>query len=349
MVMKSNKNSLWGSGETEYFHQLDPVTLLDHIDALGFRTTGRCLALNSLENRVYEVEIENPEAKTASDNFVIAKFYRPGRWSREQIQEEHDFLFDLKEAEIPVIAPLKFDGVSLFQTEEDKGNLLYCLFPKRGGRNPDELNDSMTRDLGRLLGRVHLIGKKRNFQHRMNLNPETYGFSNLESLLSMSFIPENFKPGYEQIAKQFLHLIQPHFENIQVQRIHGDCHWGNILHSEMDGFFFIDFDDVVTGPVVQDLWLIMPGRDQEAVQRRNLFLESYSMWSDFPHSQLKLIEALRGLRFLHFDHWIAKRWSDPSFPNAFPLYQTERYWGERINDLREQIDFCQQAFTPYYY
>lgn len=347
--MNSKKKALWGSGETEYFHQLDPVTLLDQIDCLGLRTTGRCLALNSLENRVYEVEIENDDAKTASERFVIAKFYRPGRWSREQIQEEHEFLFDLKEAEIPVIAPLKINGESLFQTEADKGSLLYCLFPKKGGRNPDELNDQMARDLGRLLGRVHLIGRKKKFQHRLSLTPEIYGQDNLESLLSMNIIPEQFKQSYETLAQQFIDLIKPHFKNLELQRVHGDCHWGNILHNEMEGFFFIDFDDVVNGPVVQDLWLIMPGRDQEAIRQRELFLESYSLWSDFPHSQLKLIEALRGLRYLHFDNWIAKRWSDPSFPNAFPLFETERYWGEKINDLREQISLCQSAFIPTYY
>lgn len=349
MVIKRDNNSLWGKGETEHFNQLDPITLLDQIDSLGLRTTGRCLALNSLENRVYEVEIENPNAKTQSDHFVIAKFYRPGRWSKEQIQEEHDYLFDLKEAEIPVIAPLKFEEKSLFQTEESKGGLFYCIYPKRGGRNPDELNDEMCRDLGRLLGRIHLLGQKRKFNHRLALTPQSYGHSNLESLLDMNFIPESFKKTYQQIASQFLNLITPHFKNIETQRIHGDCHWGNILHSETEGFFFIDFDDVVQGPVVQDLWLLMPGRDQEAKQRRSLFLESYSYWNDFPHSQLKLIEALRGLRYLHFDNWIAKRWNDPSFPNAFPLYETERYWGERINDLREQISFCEEAFQTSYY
>lgn len=340
-------NKVWGDGETEFFYQLDPAAILDHIDKLGYKTTGRCLALNSLENRVYEIEIENDDAKTASEKFVIAKFYRPGSWSKEQILEEHQFLFDLQEAEIPVIAPLKFDGVSLFETNPRK--LYYCLFPKRGGRGPDELTDSMARDLGRLLGRIHLIGRKRPFEHRVTLSPETYGEANLESLLAMNLIPENFKQSYESLAQQFINLIKPHFQNIALQRVHGDCHWGNVLYTEQDGFFFIDFDDVVKGPVVQDLWLMIPGRDQEAARLKELFLESYALWSDFPRSQLKLIEALRGLRYLHFDHWIAKRWQDPSFPNAFPHFNSERYWGERINDLREQIELCQRELTAYDY
>lgn len=343
----SNESRVWGSGETEFFYQLDPATILDHIDKLGFKTTGRCLALNSLENRVYEIEIENDDAKTASERFVIAKFYRPGRWSREQILEEHQFLFDLQEAEIPVIAPLKFSGESLFETEPQK--LFYCLYPKRGGRNPDELKDSMARDLGRLLGRMHMVGRKRPFNHRVKLNPDTYGNQNLESLLAMNVIPESFKQGYEVLAKQFINQITPHFQNIPTQRVHGDCHWGNILYTETEGFFFIDFDDVVQGPVVQDLWLMIPGRDQEAQRLKEMFMESYALWSDFPRNQLKLIEALRGLRYLHFDHWIAKRWQDPSFPQAFPHFMSERYWGERINDLREQISLCESLnHTDYY-
>ncbi len=344
--MTDDSNKVWGTGETEFFYQLSPDVILDHIDKLGLKTTGRCLALNSLENRVYEIEIENDAAKTASERFVIAKFYRPGRWSREQILEEHEFIFDLHDAEIPVIAPLKFDGESLFETEGNK--LFYCLFPKRGGRNPDELNDSMARNLGRLLGRIHLIGRKKPFKHRLALTPETYGSANLDSLLSMSVIPEAFKNGYESLASQFITLIKPHFENVPRQRVHGDCHWGNILYTETDGFFFIDFDDVVSAPVAQDLWLIIPGRDQEALRLRELFLESYALWSDFPRNQLKLIEALRGLRYLHFDHWIAKRWQDPSFPQAFPHFNTERYWGERINDLREQISLCESLNYTYY-
>ncbi|MEC7278360.1 MAG: serine/threonine protein kinase [Bdellovibrionota bacterium] len=340
-------NSLWGSGETEFFYQLDPTTILNYIDKLGLRTTGRCLPLNSLENRVYEIEIENEEAKSPSERFVIAKFYRPGRWSKDQIKEEHQFLFDLEEAEVPVIAPMRFDGESVFETEG--ATLYYTLFPKRGGRNPDELNDQMARDLGRLIGRMHSVGRRRPFEHRLKLNPEVYGSANLEGLLKTDLIPKDFKDSYQALATQFIDLITPLFKNIETQRVHGDCHWGNLLYSEDQGFFFIDFDDNVTGPVVQDLWLMIPGRDEYAQRQRQLFVDSYALWGDFPMGQLKLIEPLRGLRYLHFDHWIAKRWQDPAFPQAFPHFNSPRYWGEKINDLREQIELCQYLNDPYPY
>jgi len=336
----------WGSGKTQFFYQLDPVSILKYIDQLGLKTTGRCLPLNSLENRVYEIEIDNPNAKTVSENFVIAKFYRPGRWSREQILDEHEFLFDLVEAEIPAIPPLQFDGESLFQTEDK--NLYYCVFPKRGGRNPDEFNEDQLRQLGRLLGRLHLIGQKRKGQHRVELNIANYGTQNLASVLADNHIPENYKESYDLLVRQFINVIEPFFKNLEIQRVHGDCHKGNILFNENDGFFFIDFDDFLRGPVVQDLWTIIPGRDQYAQKDKEIFLEAYELWKDFPHQQLKLIEPLRGLRTIHFDAWIGKRWSDPAFPQAFPHFTTDRYWAERIIDLREQIDLCQQlTVNPY--
>lgn len=327
--------SAWGSGKTQYFSHLDPVTILEHVDLLGLSTTGRCLPLNSLENRVYEIEIDNPKAKTSQENFVIAKFYRPGRWSKAQIKEEHEFLFDLEEAEIPAISPLCFEGESLFETKNRE--LFYCLFPKKGGRNPDELKDSQLRQLGRLQGRLHLIGKKRQSKYRIELNIANYGKMNLQSVLEMNHIPPTYKESYQTLTQQFLEMITPLFQNIELQRIHGDCHRGNILSNERDEFFLIDFDDFVRGPVIQDIWTIITGRDHHAQRERELFLEGYEMWNDFPHEQLKLIEPLRGLRTLHFDAWIGKRWGDPAFAQTFPLFATDRYWSERIIDLREQI------------
>lgn len=349
--MSQSTKKAWGTGKTEYFHQLNPSLILKYIDQLGYSTTGRCLALNSLENRVYEIEVENPDAKTVSENFVIAKFYRPGRWSREQIQEEHQFLKDLITIEIPAIAPLEIDGVTLFQTSDEDGGLYYCLFPKRGGRNPDELRKEDISRLGRLMGRMHAVGKNRKFEHRISLTPQVYGQDNLESLLNESAIPEHYRANYETLARQFIETITPSFEKINYQRVHGDCHWGNLLHTEAEGFFFIDFDDVVSGPVVQDFWLMIPGRDDYSKAQREEFIESYTMWADFSHRELALIEPLRGLRYLHFDHWIAKRWEDPSFPAAFPHFKEDRYWAERINDIREQISLCQNpyAYDPYEY
>ena len=332
-------NNPWGDGKTEFFYQLTPDTILDYIDKLGLKTTGRCLTLNSMENRVYEIEIENENAKTPSENFVIAKFYRPGRWTREQILEEHEFLFDLQKIDIPVIAPMSFDNESLFEMEEQK--LFYCVFPKRGGRNPDELSKQQVEQVGRLMGRLHYAGSTKKAKHRIELNPTTYGENNLKYFLDTDLIPEQFKEAYQALGKQFIDLIQPKFHSIRPQRVHGDCHWGNLLYSEQEGFFFIDFDDMVMGPVVQDLWLLLPGRDQETIDKRNLFLEGYTQWCDFPYEQLQLIEPLRGLRYLHFDAWIGRRYEDPAFQAAFPYFKEERYWAERLQDLREQIELSQ--------
>ena len=336
----------WGAGKTQFFYQLDPVSILKYIDQLGLKTTGRCLPLNSLENRVYEIEIDNPKAKTISENFVIAKFYRPGRWSKDQIKDEHQFLFDLQDAELPAIAPLRFDGESIFET--DDGELFYCLFPKKGGRNPDEFNEDQLRQLGRLLGRLHLIGQKRKGQHRVELNIDNYGHQNLKSILEDNHLPENYKESYESLVKQFITTITPLFKNLAIQRIHGDCHKGNILYNENDGFFFIDFDDFVRGPVVQDLWTIIPGRDDYAQRDKDTFLEAYELWNEFPYQQLRLIEPLRGLRTIHFDAWIGKRWADPSFETAFPHFKSDRYWAERMIDLRELISMCQLIPTDPY-
>lgn len=349
--MTESTKKAWGSGKTEYFYQLNPSLILGYIDKLGYKTTGRCLALNSLENRVYEIEIENPNAKTVSENFVIAKFYRPGRWSKEQILEEHQFLSDLIAIEIPAIAPIQINGSTLFKTDDSDGPLYYCVFPKKGGRNPDELRKEDISRLGRLMGRMHSVGKNKQFNHRISLTPQIYGTDNLDSLLAENAIPEHYKNNYEVLARQFIELITSSFQGVQNQRVHGDCHWGNLLYTEKEGFFFIDFDDVVSGPVVQDFWLMIPGRDDHSKAQREEFIESYTMWADFSHRELKLIEPLRGLRYLHFDHWIAKRWEDPSFPTAFPHFRDDRYWAERINDLREQISLCQNpyAYDPYEY
>jgi len=311
-------NNPWGSGETEFFYQLTPDLVLDYIDKIGFKTTGRCLPLNSMENR------------------------GPGRRSREQILEEHEFLFDLQNIDIPVIAPLTFDNESLFEMSEQK--LYYCVFPKRGGRNPDELSKEQVEQVGRLMGRLHYAGARKSADHRIQLNPITYGENNLSYFLTTDMIPAQFKDAYQKLGKQFIDLIEPKFQHTKMQRIHGDCHWGNLLYSEQDGFFFIDFDDMVMGPVVQDLWLLLPGRDQEAIDKRNLFIEGYEQWNDFPMDQMQLIEPLRGLRYLHFDAWIARRYADPAFQVAFPYFTEERYWAERLQDLREQIELSQYSW-----
>ncbi|MDH4467263.1 MAG: serine/threonine protein kinase [Bacteriovoracaceae bacterium] len=335
--------NMWGNQETKLFLEIGPDEILRCVDSVGLRSTGRVMALNSLENRVYEVELERPlgdqTGNLASDRYVVIKFYRPGRWDRSQILEEHQFLFDLLEHEIPVIAPLSFNNESLFLTKE--GDINFALFPKRGGRNPDEFSDEMLQILGRTLARIHQIGKTRQATHRLKLDPQTYGRNNLSSLLSSKLIHPHHVEEYQELVEKICKKSDELFKEIPVQRIHGDCHRGNILWRP-EGLFILDFDDMVIGPPVQDIWLVTPGRDEESVAQRNIFLEAYEEFHHFDYSTLRLVEPLRSLRFIHFAAWIGKRFNDESFKKAFYWYGTEHYWREQVNDLRDQWNIIGQ-------
>lgn len=328
---------MWGEVETKHFYDLDPTVILKAVDDLGFRSTGRCLALNSLENRVYEVEIEVDEDKvqSASDRFVVIKFYRPGRWTEQQIREEHQFLWELKDAEIPVVAPLKIQNETLFKLDD---GILYTVFPKQGGRIPDEFQDEELMQLGRLLARLHQVGRGQQAHHRLHITPQMYGRKNLEYLLSSKLLPPHLEKSYASIVETICVESEKLFANKFIQRLHGDCHKGNILWGR-DGLSLVDFDDMVVGPCVQDLWLVLPGRDQESMIQRDILLEGYTSMLDFDYSSLKLIEPLRALRFIHFSSWIGKRYQDESFKRAFPFYGTDKYWEEQIHDLRDQLNF----------
>ncbi|EQC51649.1 serine/threonine protein kinase [Bacteriovorax sp. DB6_IX] len=336
---------VWGDSETQFFFHLNPDTVLDAIEALGLKTTGRCLTLNSMENRVYEIEIDTPliSTQSPSDNFVIAKFYRPGRWSKEQILEEHEFLKDLKEAEIPVIAPHEFDGGTLFKLKDHE--LYYTLFPKRGGRAPEEMNEEQLQIMGRLLARIHNIGAQKEAKSRIHINPTTFGEQNLKFLLDGKFIPAHFEHSYKESVETLCQLIHPLFKDIKTHRIHGDCHKGNIILRD-DNPFFIDFDDMLMGPAVQDVWLVVPGTDQESIIDRNILLEAYDSMRSFDYQSLKLIEPLRALRYIHFSAWIAKRWEDPAFKQAFAHFDNDSYWSTQIADLQTQINLIRGAQTP---
>jgi Ser/Thr protein kinase RdoA (MazF antagonist) len=327
------KKNLWGNAATQFFYELNPDLILSTVDSLGFSTTGRVMLLNSMENRVYEVEIDS-NSDNPSDHSKIIKFYRPGRWSIEQLQEEHDFMFDLHEAEIPVIAPIQFDKKSLF-THAELG-LHYTVFNKQGGRAPDEFNDEEIEQVGRLLARLHNIGSMRKANHRLTLTPDTYLQSNLAFLLDQKIIPAHTELLYKTTLEQIYTQISPLFKNIQYQRIHGDCHLGNILRRG-DTFHLIDFDDFVMGPCIQDLWLLLPGRDEYADNLRNIMLGAYETMRDFNNEELRLIEPLRALRMINYSAWIAKRYSDPAFKNAFPYFDSPTYWEGHLNDLREQV------------
>lgn len=329
--------SAWGEKDTQFFYNLTPDRILDAVEqSTGLRCTGRSFALNSMENRVYELEIELDEKPSVpSDRFVIAKFYRPGRWSREQILEEHDFLLELAEAEIPVIAPLRFtDGETLHSMPDV--SIWYAVFPKCGGRSPDELQGDDLAQVGRLLARIHRVGQSKPAPNRIALTPDTYGLSSLKFLTDAKLLPADIAARYRSTVESICQISAPLFARAKMHRIHGDCHMGNLLHGR-GGFFFVDFDDMVTGPAVQDFWLLIAGRDDDATLRLNTLLDAYESFCDFDRSTLQLIEPLRALRFVHFSAWIGKRWQDPAFPRAFPDYGSSRYWHEQLRDLEEQL------------
>lgn len=325
--------NLWGNNVTQFFFELSPDLVLDTVEKLGFRTTGRVLTMNSMENRVYEVEIES-DSDNPSDHSKIIKFYRPGRWSKAQIQEEHDFLLDLKEFEVPVIAPLEFDGKTLFTLPEPE--LFYTVFLKQGGRAPDEFSDEEIEQVGRLLARLHNVGSMKKAHHRLHLTPDVYLKSNLDFLVGQKIVPSHLEQSYKTVLETIYNLTKDSFKNITTQRIHGDCHLGNIL-KRGDVFHLIDFDDMVVGPAVQDMWLLLPGRDEYAENLRSKLLEAYTSMRDFNYEELRLTEVLRTLRMINYSAWIAKRFDDPAFKNAFPFFESPSYWEGQINDLREQI------------
>ncbi len=321
-----------------FFYALTPDRVLDAVETFNLKCTGRCITLNSFENRVYDVELESEEEsslKHLAAHRRIVKFYRPERWSPEQILEEHEFLTDLKEAEIPVISPLLFpDEKTLQCTPESK--IWFALFPKVGGRAPSELSDEQLIRVGRLLGRIHNVGASKTAKHRFSLTPTTYGHSNLDFLLSGNWIPLEFQKRYQTAVETICKTSQPWFDETPIQRIHGDCHLGNLLWND-SGPFFLDFDDMVMGPEVQDIWLLVPGRDQESLLQREVLLEGYREFRNFPSIHLRLVEPLRALRFVHYSAWIARRWSDPAFPLAFPQFGSHEYWSNEVRDMEEQV------------
>jgi len=349
----------WGN-ETQYFYSLTPEEVLTSVEHAGYSCTGRCYALNSMENRVYDVEIELDSEENFEENTsirqkrrsVIVKFYRPGRWSQKQIQEEHEFLKNLEENEIPVVAPILFqDGQTLRQTE---AGIWYTLFPKIGGRSVEEIQDESLEMLGRLVARIHNVGASQKSVHRLKLSPETYGLNHLKYLMSEKKIPLHLEREYENVVKAICEIATPWFEETTIHRIHGDNHLGNLLWDPNKGFFFIDFDDMLNGPAVQDFWLLMPFQVDhegkwlpEVRERLEKFLIGYEQMRIFDRRSLRLIEPLRALRFIHFSAWISKRWEDPAFQNAFPHFGTNQYWQEQVQDLKEQLRLIQSWSQPF--
>lgn len=309
------------------FFSLTPDAVLSATEAVGERTTGLCYPLGSLENRVYEVELE-------SGARVVTKFYRPGRWSAATIGDEHTLLLALQSQEIPVCAPLPLkDGRTLGQTPE---GILFCVFPRTGGRSPDELDVGEYAQLGRLLGRIHNVAASLPLVHRPALNPATYGLESARTLEASPFLPDSMKPKVLQAIDMLVAQVTPLFAAQTPTLIHADCHRGNLLRGR-EGFFFLDFDDMATGPAVQDLWLLLPARPKDCPQEIDALVEGYRAFRAFEHSSLRLIEGLRALRYVRYAAWIARRYDDPSFSRTFTDFNTEMYWQRLAQDLYEQL------------
>jgi Ser/Thr protein kinase RdoA (MazF antagonist) len=339
---KEQRQDAWGESLTRFFYELTPDRILQTVEAAGFSVTGRWAALNSMENRVYEVEIEvDAPVASPSDRFRVIKFYRPGRWSRDQILAEHRFLAELVEAEIPVAAPIELAGGGTLAVAEGL-DICYAIWPRVGGRVTDELDDERLAQMGRLVARMHNVGSVADAPERVRLDPSTYGRASLESLRSAGVMPADVAARIGSLVETICDRIEPWFEGVSYQRIHGDCHLGNVLWNTK-GPLLVDFDDMVRGPCVQDLWLIVPGRDEYALRQRERLLEGYEQMRDFDRRTLRLIEPLRALRMIHFAAWLARRREDPAFQRVFSDFASERYWFEQVSALQEQLALIQEA------
>jgi len=320
---------------TDLFLSLTPERVLAAVEAGGLPCNPVSYPLNSFENRVYEVELKDRTR-------VVAKFYRPGRWTEEQILEEHQFLADLAADEVPVCTMREFPGGGTLRQIE---NIFYCLSDRRGGRAPDELDDATVRRLGMLVGRLHNAGARREAPHRLLMNADPYIRDNVDWLADHGTIPAHLRDRYFDTAFTIADILDKQLDGVPVHRIHGDLHLGNLLFR--DGLLnVLDFDDMAIGPAVQDLWLALPGRDRWALRQRDLFLEGYEQLREFDRSTLRLIETLRGLRLVHYATWLARRWHDPAFPAAWPQFGTVDYWERETTDLVEQLAVIRGEAKP---
>jgi Ser/Thr protein kinase RdoA (MazF antagonist) len=310
------------------YSDLTPDRALDALASVGLRPDGRLLGLNSYENRVYQMGMEEGPP-------LVAKFYRPARWSDAQILEEHEFSRELAEREIPVVAPLAVSGGTLHAFQ----GFRFTVFPRRGGRAP-ELEDAKVLEwIGRFVGRIHAVGAARPFRERPALDLASHGIEPREWLLESGLVPGDILEAWTSASALALDAARRCFDqagNVKRIRLHGDCHGGNVLWTD-DGPHFVDFDDSRSGPAVQDLWMLLSGDREAMAQQLARVLAGYEDFSEFDTRELALVEALRTLRLLHYSAWIARRWDDPAFPAAFPWFGTQRYWQDRVLELREQI------------
>ncbi|MBV1877559.1 MAG: serine/threonine protein kinase [Pseudomonadales bacterium] len=310
------------------FTELKPDLVMDAVESVGYLCDARILELNSYENRVYQIGIEAQQP-------VIGKFYRPNRWTDEQILEEHTFTMELADNEISVVPPLI---LQTGKTLEYHAGFRFTLYARRGGRAPDIDDLASLEILGRHIGRIHAFGSQQNFTHRPTISVASYGHASRQFLLENNFIPAELLPAYETVTEQLLAELDTIFntaDTIKHIRLHGDCHMGNVLWRD-NLPHFVDFDDARMGPPIQDLWMMLSGDADDQSQQLSAILKGYKDFCAFDHRQIRLIEPLRTLRIMYHASWIARRWQDPAFPRAFPFFDNQRYWADHILELREQ-------------
>lgn len=335
--MNSDQEEEMQKLETGGLSSLGPDRVLTLVEkALDVRCNNLFRPLNSYINRVFEIETVDKER-------LIVKFYRPGRWSKEAIQDEHDFLLDLSSQEIPVIAPLTLTSNS---TLENIGNLYFSVFPKCGGRNVDEFDDEQWLQLGRLLGRVHEIGQMRPATNRITMSPQVSTRMQLDYLLAAQCVPEELKPLLQQGVEDIIADITPLFDETKNIRLHGDCHFANVIHRPGESFYLIDFDDMVMGQAVQDLWMLLPGDLDDAFVELDLLLEGYESFRPFDRRTLKLIEPLRAMRFIHYMAWCAHQVEEDGLTKAIDGFGTREYWQKEIADLVDQRERIAEGQLP---
>lgn len=314
------------------YESLSPEKVMEAVESCDYLCDARLLALNSYENRVYQVGIEDSEP-------IIAKFYRPDRWSLEQIQEEHQFSFELSNADISVVAPMiDSRGESLHSF----AGFNFALFKRRGGYPPELDNLDILFVLGRTLGRIHGVAKSKQFQHRIALDIQGFAIDSYR-FIAEHFIPQSLHTAYTSLCEHLVTAVEEKYKpgTDDLMRVHGDCHVGNILWRDNIAHF-VDLDDCIRAPAVQDLWMLLSGERQQQSLQLNEILEGYAEFADFNAAQLNWIESLRTMRIMHYSAWLARRWQDPAFPRAFPWFNSERYWSEHILELREQLALLEE-------
>lgn len=311
------------------YEALTPDTMLAAVAAAGLTPDGHLLALNSYENRVMQVGIDERPP-------LIVKFYRPERWSDAAIVEEHTFATELAGQEIPVVAPLAAaDGTTLYH----HGGFRFALFPRRGGRAPEPGDLDQLERIGRFIGRIHVAGRARPFSARPTLDVADLGWPARAEVLNSRLLPLHLYDSYADISERLLQRVAACTAEVDATsiRVHGDCHHGNILWTD-EGPHFVDLDDCRNGPAIQDLWMLLNGERSDRTVQLSAMLDGYTLFHDFDPRELALIEALRGLRLVHYSGWLARRWSDPAFPPAFPWAASEHYWEQHVHDLHQQLD-----------